>query len=226
MSRPRLVESGRERDDFDPYRLLVYKMQTLRSVAREAALRGYSHRPKPVRVGSAALAVVEGTGLWGLADGYNTKRTGKDKNCSEYKTESKIRSAGFNKIIAYWIASSTNIDEIEGIIEMRSSTLVPCDVCHGDFEASPIVVPETLIITSGLDHDVLQINTVERLARIMKERDERAINDQTISTPDFGRLLARYDYLVNMQQYIPVEKRLTGAELVVTSFLSYNDLSI
>lgn len=226
MSSRSLIEFGTEQAGYDPYRHLIYKLPALRNIAREAAKKAYSYREKPVLVGSAALAIIEGSGQWGIDDGYNTKRIGKEKNCSERKTILKAQKAGFNKILALWIASSTNKDEIEGILEMRSSTLVPCDVCHGDFIASPLITPDTLIISGGLDHDIVQINTVQRLARIMKERDEDAINEQTLTTPDFGRLLTRYDYLDNLQQFIPSSKRLTGAELVVTSFLSYNDLSI
>ena len=222
MSRNYTVEGGSGYHDDDPHRLFLEKFETLFEVAREATTRAYSYRKKPVRVGTAILSVVDGTTIWGITDGYNTKRDSHQKICGEKKGLRKASLGGYTHAIGMVVVSSTDTDEIEGINGVRTPTLMPCSVCQGDFRADPIARLDMIVVTAGLDHDVVQVNTASRLARITADGDsDLLVHEQTLSGLDFARLVPVYDSMNRDQQFFPKDKRLTSSELVTATILSH-----
>jgi cytidine deaminase len=111
-----------------------------------AALRAVSYRGFKVGAGAILAAVYPGqrTRIGIFTGANNTPYKGAPKRCAEMEIVTKAEQAGFNRLIAISVFGPS---EFEGINEIESPTLHPCQPCRTLFESS-VIVDETSTITT------------------------------------------------------------------------------
>ena len=169
---------------------------------------------------------MEGSEIWALTYGYNTKAEHDEKSCAEKKDLEAAEDEGMTRTIGMFNVSDNTIEQNRSITDIPSLNLPPCSVCHGDFRAHPVARPEMLIATGGLKHDTVQINTAERFLRLQTEEPDLVLYESYVGGLDGERLVRAYDMLKSQQKFSPEVKRLEPHQLVITAVLSHRDLIV
>jgi cytidine deaminase len=201
---------------FDAYHSFIGMVPFMVDLARATANddnQTYSYRD--FRVGAVLMALVEGTNEIGtFSHGNLKKQSHTDKVCAERKALQRADKAGFTKAIGIVVAGTSDRDAIAEVSMRPTATLHPCEDCRHRFNEHPLVRPETLVISAGLDKDIYQVHTV-------KELDDYYASGTDVPEADVAHLdfdswslrQANYDHLRTSEQTLPIDQQRPDAQL-------------
>ncbi|MEO6761611.1 MAG: cytidine deaminase [Candidatus Saccharimonadales bacterium] len=150
---------------FDPvfaaYQQIPRFVDLARRSADEAAV---SYRN--FKVGASACAIDDKTSRIGYFFGANYKPSpNSDKYCAELDIVRKVRSVGFNKIIALTIFGPSEFADVD---IFPSPTLHPCVVCRKMLGGDSLFADNPLVITTNREGDMETFLTDQLISLHMK----------------------------------------------------------
>lgn len=137
--------------------------------AREVAKDGVSYRKNPFLVGAAGLfwkpAPPFVTAGYRIFTGANFKPFPgpKTKHCAERMALEWAEEEGYEYMVAMAIAGFSQDDAVS---KLETPTLHCCHMCREMFEESPLVGPNSIIITVHQDQYLIEVRTVEDMLNL------------------------------------------------------------
>lgn len=211
------------RSNYDPYHLFMGGVPFTVDQARMAAQNeAYSYRG--FRVGAAVFALNPATQETAVLSGANTKSNKhKTKICAERKVLQQAKKAGLTEAIGIVVAATTDVDLIEEVNGAPSPTLHPCQECQHFFNEHPLIMDDTIIITTGIDDDTHQVHTHKEVAAMYSgKRIDPATEVHGESFDNWNETRqALYDNLAFAEASLAPEKQRSRADLAVIAMRSF-----
>lgn len=182
----------------DIYRQLVIDTPGLIVNARVAATeQAYSYRNFLVGA-SAAVSTADGSET--ISTGNLKKRPDTDKVCAEKRLFGIAEKIGALSLAGIVVVGTTNRREIADVSERPTSTLCLCSDCRNVlFATSRFVTNNFLVVTAGLDRDIIEAQTYGALQNAYLQDKYTIPSAANFSlTPEANQArLDRYDELIS-----------------------------
>lgn len=210
-SKDKAAEIRADGDDF--YRDFISSVPYMMYQAR-AAVRHSAHSYRGFLVGASAYAVRTHDGDTAVVSAGNLKNEHKSKVCAERKALALAKKAGFERIVGLVVAATTDLDLIEGVSGRKTPTLHPCADCRSMFHDHPLMRPDTLVVTTGLDTNRYQVHDVSELVDFYNRPSPPLDTQYSIAgTDNWEQRIATYDVLVSAEHTRPETERRAAAVL-------------
>jgi cytidine deaminase len=201
---------------FDPYHNFVGMVPYMVELARTTAFdddRTFSYRG--FRVGTTLMAMVDGTKEIGIfSHGNLKKQSHTDKVCAERKALQRAQKAGFTRAIGLVVAGTSDREAIAAVSMRPTATLLPCEDCRHRFREHPLVTPDTLVISTGLERDIYQVHTVSELdAYYAGDSDMPEAEVIDLNLENWSSRQSTYNVLRASELTLPAEERRPDVQL-------------
>ena len=173
-----------------------------------------SWRDDPFKVGASVFAV---TALFEIAtaDGANVKpRRSRTTVCAEKIALRKVQKIGATRAIGIAVAGTVNKQKIKEVTFAATPTLHPCVNCQVMFDGHPLISPDTLVITAGLEVNTYQVHEYEKLRELYMEQDLAGLEDEAVvrNLDNWQKRVDKYDQLAVAElNYLDAERRSVSA---------------
>lgn len=204
----------------DPVFWFMQRVPFLVEIARDEGKKdAYSYRD--FHVAGAAIAINSDEKIFWSDVAGNLKRENKNKICVERKLEGRARRHAMTDLVGFIVLGTTDRQQIEAVSGLPTPTLHWCADCRHDIPASPIVSPNALVVTCGLDSDVNQTFLAHQVVDMYREAERGHVKPALLTAqPDFTdweQRVATYQVLSGGEEAVnlPLEMRQRLAQLAL-----------
>lgn len=205
--------------DFDPYRRFVQRVPELIDQARDTYYderEAYSYRG--FRVGLSGLVMTRGSHDTGTLTAGNLKKVAKPKLCAEQRFLARVRKAGYDQVVGFVLAATTDRTKITEVTGLATPTLHPCDECRAKLSRSSLITDDTLVVSAGIDKDYYQVQRWGQLTDRYGSEEEDALiyGDIGFGFEEWDKRVTYYDEFVRGNPAIEARARLAQAALTIS----------
>lgn len=203
-----------QRANYDPTRAYLSSLKNLVELSRTAAMDdAYSYRN--FRVGAALLAInVTNHKMSYFAAGNVKAKAHDNPTCAEYRIirQASTDKRGFGLIPGLVVAGTTDLQEILDVTGAATPTLHPCHRCRDNFEASPMISDDALIVSVGISKDQLQFHTKKQMRDLYAD-GYPAPDAQVLPLQALNTVVDNYDILTRAEGVYPLHLRRSAAQI-------------